>query len=351
MRRGGENAKKKIAARLFKKEFMQKAFIILLALGLDLIFGDPPNRFHPVVQMGNFLNVGRRRAPQRHRFWFGAGWTLAGAALFSIPWRFGACNARRTQHTTRKVSGIVLTTITIATSLKLVLSYRNLRRAVSEVGAALRADNLPEARRLLSWHLVSRDTGQLAAEEVAGAVIESLTENITDGLTAPLLAYAVGGLPLAWGYRFVNTTDSMWGYRNAEFEQLGKFAARLDDLFNWFPARLTGWLLVASAWLTGENGRQSAQTMLAQHCRTTSPNAGWTMAAAAGALEVTLTKQGVYALEGGRQPLTVSTLNRALRLADVAVGLAAASSLLLVFVVKTVQHSGSVAARSLGFGC
>ena len=134
-------------------------------------------------------------------------------------------------------------------------------------------DNLPEARRLLSWHLVSRNTSQLNIEEVAGAAIESLTENITDGLISPLLAYAVGGLPAAWGYRLVNTADSMWGYKNEEFEQLGKFPARLDDALNWLPARLTGWLIVASAWLTGENAKQSAQTMLAQHNRTASPNA------------------------------------------------------------------------------
>ena len=75
-------------------------------------------------------------------------------------------------------------------------------------------------------------------------------------VTAPLMAYSLAGLPAAWAYRFINTADAMWGYRTIEFEQLGKFAARLDDLVNWLPARLTAWLLVVSAWLAGEDAGQ-----------------------------------------------------------------------------------------------
>jgi adenosylcobinamide-phosphate synthase len=203
--------------------------------------------------------------------------------------------------------------------LKPVFAYRNLRRAVIEVGRALEADDLPEARRLLSWHLVSRDSGRLSEAEVAGAAVESLAENLTDSLTAPLLAYAAGGLPAAWAYRFVNTADAMWGYRNPEFEQLGKFPARLDDLLNWLPARLTGWLLVLAAWLAREDGRNAARTMLAQHKRTSSLNAGWTMSAMAGALGVTLSKEGVYKLTGGQTAPDGLTIRRALRVADICV--------------------------------
>ena len=320
---------------------MFKTLIILLALSLDLIFGDPPNRFHPVVLMGNFLSLGRRHAPQQHRFWFGVGWIVAGVALFasvmkvlSSGFRVQSSSSkvagsrvqgrrvekRNTQHVFR-FSFYILHFALLAALLKLVLSYRNLRRAVSDVAAALRVDNLPEARRLLSWHLVSRETSQLTAEEVAGAAIESLTENVTDSVIAPLSAYAVGGLPAAWGYRFVNTADAMWGYRNEEFEQLGKFPARLDDLLNWLPARMAGWLIVASAWLVGENSRQATKTMPNQHNQTTSPNAGWTMAAAAGALEVTLTKQDTYQLEGGQNSIGVTTIYRALQLTDVTIAL------------------------------
>lgn len=218
--------------------------------------------------------------------------------------------------------------------LKPVFAYRNLRRAVISVAEALALADLNKARRLLSWHLVSRDTSNLTGPEVAGAAIESLAENLTDSLTAPLLAYAGGGLAAAWAYRFINTSDAMWGYRTPEFEQLGKFPARLDDLLNWLPARLTGWLLVLAAWLAGEQAKGAAHTMLTQHQRTASPNSGWTMSAMAGALGVTLDKRGVYALAGGQEPLNVATIRRALRLADVCAGLVVVLAILVAGVVQ-----------------
>jgi adenosylcobinamide-phosphate synthase len=106
-----------------------------------------------------------------------------------------------------------------------------------------------------------------------------------------------------------------------EFEQLGKFPARLDDVLNWLPARLTGWLLVVAAWLTGEDAPGAARTMLAQHNQTDSLNAGWTMSAMAGALGVTLNKEGVYTLAGGTGRLHHLTIQRALQVANTAVGL------------------------------
>jgi adenosylcobinamide-phosphate synthase len=205
---------------------------------------------------------------------------------------------------------------------------------VAAVGQALAADNLPEARRLAGWHLVSRDTGQLSAEEVAGAAIESLAENITDSLAAPLLVYAVGGLPAAWAYRFANTADAMWGYRTVEFEQLGKFPARLDDLLNWLPARLAGWLIVAAAWLAGAPAGRAARVMLTQRRRTPSPNAGWTMSAMAGALGVILTKRGVYNLEGGPARPDVAAIQRALRLADLSAGLTVLAAVLAALAIR-----------------
>ncbi|MCB0196198.1 MAG: cobalamin biosynthesis protein CobD [Anaerolineae bacterium] len=359
---------------------MERLQTILFALGLDLLFGDPPNRFHPVVLMGNWLSWGRRIAPKNHRFWFGAAWTLLGIATFSLPWHliqrlfnrtttklrppgppkggekgqtppFGGIKGGRqlglrntrppsipnpqspvsslqspVSNLQSPISNYQLP-ITILHSLLSVLAltsifaYRNLRQSVLAVSQALAQNDLPEARRLTSWHLVSRDTSQLSAEEVAGAAIESLAENITDSVTAPLMAYSLGGLPAAWAYRFTNTNDAMWGYRTPEFEQLGKFAARLDDALNWLPARLTGWALVGAVRLNGRNSRHTAQVMLDQHDRTDSPNAGWTMSAMAGALDITLTKRGVYSLSGGSNAIDVAAMQQAIRLADTTVGI------------------------------
>jgi adenosylcobinamide-phosphate synthase len=295
-----------------------RLLIILLALALDLAFGDPPNRLHPVVLMGRWLGWGRHLAPTTGRFWFGAGWTLAGLALFSLPWP-SQRQPKWSAGPTRLISLLLA-----ALGLKAIFAYRSLRRVVREVGQALARNEIDEARRLTGWHLVSRDTGQLSEAEVAGAAIESLAENLTDSVTAPLLAFQLGGLGAAWGYRFINTADAMWGYRTPEFEQLGKFPARLDDLLNWLPARLTGWLLIAAAWLAGADGRGAQQTMLAQHDQVTSPNAGWTMSAMAGALGVVLSKRGVYALRGGPAEPGLTTIHQAVRIADITIGLSLA---------------------------
>ncbi len=320
---------------------MYKIFSILLALLIDLTLGDPPNRFHPVVLMGNWLTKGRHIAPSRRRFWFGFGWIMAGTALFAGPWwgfksktNKGTIRSQkcildslisplqpRIPFSTFQHLNIVVHIFITAIFLKPMFAYRNLRGNVAAVAEALATENLPKARQLAGWHLVSRDTSLLTSQEVAGAAIESLAENITDSVTAPLTAYAIGGLPAVWAYRFINTADAMWGYRTAEFEQLGKFPARLDDVLNWFPARMTAWLLVPAAWFAGENTAQAKNTMLAQHHLTSSPNAGWTMSAMAGALGVTLSKRGVYDLGGGPAELTTTTIRRAIKIADICVGL------------------------------
>jgi adenosylcobinamide-phosphate synthase len=129
----------------------------------------------------------------------------------------------------------------------------------------------------------------------------------------------------------------MWGYHTPEFEQLGKFPARLDDLLNWLPARLTGWLLVVAAGLAREDGRGAARTLLTQHHRTASPNAGWAMSAMAGTLGITLTKQDVYELVGGQAEADVSTIKRAVRVADICVGLSVTILIIVKLMGSTVR--------------
>jgi adenosylcobinamide-phosphate synthase len=300
---------------------MKRARSILLACVLDLSFGDPSNQFHPVSTMGRWLIIGRHIAPARYRFLFGLGWNLLGLGLFALPWTWLA-------RLTGRVPDVIIS-ITEAGLLKPTFAYRNLHQAVIDIQTALAANDLGKARRLLSWHLVSRDTSTLSAAEVAGAAIESLAEKLTDNLLAPLLAYALGGLPAAWTYRFANTADAMWGYRTEEFEQMGKFPARLDDVLNWLPARLMGWLIVAAAGLSGADPLGAARTMLGQYRRSTGSNAGWTTAAMAGALGITVDKRSTYTLSGGPATPDFATLTPALRLADLAAGLAVLAACLL----------------------
>jgi adenosylcobinamide-phosphate synthase len=268
-----------------------KLLILLMALLLDEAIGEPPNRWHPVVWMGKFITWLRKNAPKQGdklSFLYGGMITCGGAGLG------GLCGilVARLMHKLPSPFDVMAQ----AWLLKTTFSLRGLNRAAQEVEMALRADNLPEARRLLSWHLVSRDTSQLDSPHIAAAAIQSVAENTSDGIVAPLVWYAAGGIPAALIYRYINTGDSILGYRDAEREWLGKIPARTDDVLNFIPARLTALLFVAlrlSAW---KIWRHDAN-------QTASPNAGHPMSAMAGALDIESEKIGHYVLNAGaRQP-------------------------------------------------
>ncbi|MGQ9710199.1 MAG: adenosylcobinamide-phosphate synthase CbiB [Anaerolineae bacterium] len=276
---------------------------LLGAVALDVIAGEPQGLLHPVAWMGRYLDGWWRLRPPRgkvRQFLFGAAVVLIGLSLFGLPWWF-----LERAIPLRWLWGIPL--------LKVTFAVRALLSAGQEVQAALERGDVDEARRVVRWHLVGRETSQLPAPLVVSATVESLAENITDALTGPLFWFALLGLPGAWAYRFANTADAMWGYHQPDKEYVGKFAARLDDVLNWIPARLTAFLLVIAAALAGEDARNAWQTMWGQHRRTLSPNAGWTMSAMAGALNVSLEKVGQYRLEGGGGPRDAQTIARALR--------------------------------------
>ncbi len=294
------------------------AFItLLLALALDLFLSDPPNPVHPVAGMGAFIRWASECAPARGpalQFLYGLRLTFGGLILFTLPITALELLMKPYPWIAVGVNAILL---------KSAFSLRHLLEAGYEVEKALESGDLPEARRAVSWHLVSRDTRSLSEGLVASATVESLAENLTDSFIAPLLAFAVGGIPLAWAYRFINTADAMIGYRDERYEYLGKFAARLDDLLNWIPARLAGVLIVLSAPFAGGDGRNAWHMMVAQHAHPASPNAGWPMSAAAGALGVRLEKVGQYELNGSATlPLPITIL-RARRLVLVAAVLGA----------------------------
>jgi adenosylcobinamide-phosphate synthase len=214
-------------------------------------------------------------------------------------------------------------TIMRGMALKPSLSLGALIEAANKVRNELDRGRLNAARRALSRHLVSRDTSELSASEVAGAAIESVAENLSDSIVAPLLAYRAGGLTAAYVYRMINTADAMLGYRTPELEWYGKPAARLDDITNFVPARITATLICCAA-RTGRGSSRDALTVsLRDARRTPSPNAGWPMAAMAGALGIRLTKRGQYELnELGRAP-TAHDIKRSCMIALASAGLAA----------------------------
>ena len=287
------------------------AAALLLAVVLDRLAGEPPERVHPVVCMGQVLRWwGERLAPVVPRaddwkcFWSAAlVWCALAAMVFAIFW--GLQWAALQLHW-------LLATALLALLLKPLFAWRMLCDEVLAVEEAL-ARSLPEGRERLA-RLVSRDVAQLDALQVRESAIESLAENLNDSVVAPLFWFALLGLPGAALYRFANTADAMWGYpgmRGGRYWQwAGKWAARADDVLSWLPARITALLLALAA-------RGVPLPALARQARKTpSPNSGWPMAAMAMALGVRLAKPGVYALNGkGRDAGPLDT-RRAQKLAS-----------------------------------
>jgi adenosylcobinamide-phosphate synthase len=166
--------------------------------------------------------------------------------------------------------------------------------------------------------LVSRDTQGLPQPLLVSATVESVAESTGDSFVAPLFYFLLFGVPGAIAYRVVNTMDAMLGY-HGKYEYLGKFATKLDDVLNFIPARLSALLLVSAAFLSRRDARSSWQTVLNSHSRTESPNAGWPIAAVAGALNVQLEKRGYYRLGRAGVHLIPETIGDSLKLMHVAV--------------------------------
>lgn len=277
------------------QQIMAAAMAVLVALLLDRVWGEPPVYLHPVVLMGKLLGVcGAWVAPQHERGKDYKSFVLAAliwCALAALIFMLYALCQWLLPPTQWWWQGLV-----VGVLLKPMMSWRMLHSEVLAVEAALQ-QSLPAGRERLSW-LVSRDTTQLDAGVVRESAIETLAENLSDSVIAPLLWFALLGLPGAALYRFANTADAMWGYpgwrgqgtQRRYWQWAGKWAARVDDVLNWLPARITaGLLVVVAGGLSGKRLRRDAAV-------TPSPNGGWPMGAMAQALGVRLGKPGVYVL-------------------------------------------------------
>jgi adenosylcobinamide-phosphate synthase len=209
------------------------------------------------------------------------------------------------------------------------LATRSLHKESSLVASALRESDLALARRRLSL-IVSRQTSQLGETAILRALVETVSENISDAIVAPLFYLAIFGPAGALVYKAINTMDSMLGYKNERYRYFGSFAARADDAANWIPARISGWLLVCASALARTDWRAAARVMIRDAPKMASPNAGYPEAAAAGALGVQLGGTSLYfgqpvakpLLGDPVNPITLETYTRVIRLMYLASGLA-----------------------------
>jgi adenosylcobinamide-phosphate synthase len=289
--------------------------IFLGAYVVDIIVGDPRWLLHPVVIIGEFASFMERKIREYSRIdennpslppfikrsvrglldkkkggvilWaavviptFFITWGIVEGSFF-ITFRFGT------------IMSILIASFTLAT--------RSLYDESKTVIDSLNRGNIEEARKNLSM-IVGRDTENLDEKEIIRAVIETVSENLSDGIVAPLFYLAIGGPALAMTYKAVNTLDSMVGYKNERYGDIGWFSAKMDDIFNWIPARLTGALIVIASFILRYNWRDSWKIMRRDGHNHSSPNSGIPEAAVAGSLSIQLGGKIQYFGEGADKP-------------------------------------------------
>ena len=285
---------------------------------VDWVLGEPPRLLHPVVWMGRSVKAAERCVRSR-----APGVELAAGTVIALalPCAF-AGGAAIVQRTLARWPFVAF--VAAVWMLKSTIALRALGTAARDVRDALRGGDLRAARRGLG-SLCSRDASGLDEAGLVAGAVESVAENASDSVVAPLFYFAFVGLPGAAFYRMVNTLDAMIGY-HGRYEYLGKAAARLDDLLNVVPARLTAAFLLAAGAVLGHDVRRGWRVLRRDGGKTESPNAGRPMATMAGLLGVELEKQGHYRLGDRVEPLDAKKIDGAWRLVVVASGLALAAT-------------------------
>ncbi|MDE1816835.1 MAG: cobalamin biosynthesis protein [Patescibacteria group bacterium] len=285
-------------------------FSIVFAVTLDLVLGDPKNRYHPTawigILIGKLAPLARSDSPHFEK--------LAGVILVVSITALVVALAYSVDHTLAYVDNLDLNGIfkvlvltasasAIGLLLKTTIAIKGMQRHASQIMDSLSKNDLDGAREKLSM-IVKRNTKNLDRQHIISATLESISENIVDGITGPLFYFAFFGLAGAFAYRAVNTADSMIGYKTDLFRNLGWFGANCDKVLNFVPSRLTSMIMVLASIIVGCNWRHSAEVMKRDGPKTESPNAGYPMATMAGALGVKFEKLDHYILGDGSTEFT-----------------------------------------------
>ncbi len=290
---------------------VESLIIVGFTLILDFVFGDPKNRYHPTAWIGGLIAkltpLGQNPNQKLEK--------IGGIFVVTIPVGIVVTlllildlgiSFLLTDWIILIVSVVIGTLL-----LKTTIAIKGMERYAMAVVESLEMDNLDSARENLSM-IVKRNTSNLDKNHVISGVLESVSENTVDGITGPLFYYAIFGLPGAFVYRIINTADSMIGYKNNIFKDLGWFAANCDTILNYIPSRLTGLVMIISAAILQNNWKESYKIMIRDGKKTDSPNAGYPMAALAGALDTKFEKVNHYKLGSGELILTKDHVHSAI---------------------------------------
>ena len=295
---------------------LESIIVIGFAILLDLTFGDPKNRYHPTAWIGNLIGIITTRMKNENFILekFGGIFIvlipvcISVIVLSSLNFSIDLISVESLSILISIISGIVL--------FKMTIAIKGMEKHALAVLDSIQKNNLDQARTNLSM-IVKRNTKNLDKNHILSGTLESLSENIVDGITGPMFYFAIFGLPGAFVYRIINTVDSMVGYKTQMFKNLGWFGANCDNILNYIPSRLTGLTIVLGSMLLGHDWKNCYEIFKRDGKKTDSPNAGYPMAAFAGALGTKFEKLEHYSLGTGENEITSKKVKDAITLMKV----------------------------------
>jgi adenosylcobinamide-phosphate synthase len=276
---------------------------------IDILLGDPPNKYHPVAWLGKLIGVfvpklkDKKKSEKKEKL----KGTIFATSLIVI---FGLTIHFAVSGTLHLFGGLAII-ITSTLILKVTIAIRGMEKHIEEIVYDLEAKNLKNAQRKLSM-IVRRETNQLDEQHILSGMIECVGESIVDGIISPLFYYTFFGPAGAFVYRIINTLDSMIGYNDSYYKNIGWMSAKLDTCANSIPARITAIQIVISAKMIGADWENSFCILGRDHDKTLSYNAGYPMAAMAGALRIKLEKIGQYSLGNEYEPASIEKCKMAM---------------------------------------
>jgi len=294
----------------------ESILIVIFAVVLDLLVGDPKNKFHPTSWIGSLIAklvpIIQNKSPQREKL----GGIILVILLTTLVTTLLVFLDVAIQNIAFDFIGIVVSVIVGMILLKTTIAIRGMEKHAMAVMESIERNDLDAARNNLSL-IVKRNTKNLDKNHVLSGTLESISENTVDGVTGPLFYFAFFGIPGAFIYRIINTIDSMIGYKTSIFTNVGWFGANCDKILNYLPSRITCLMMVLGAMILGKDWKKSYKIMKRDGKNTESPNAGYPMAALAGALGTRFEKIDHYSVGEGNIEITKSHLRSAIALMKV----------------------------------
>lgn len=294
----------------------ESILVVALALILDLLVGDPKNKFHPTAWIGTLIAklvpYAKNQSPNKEKI----GGIIIVVTVTALITTMLVFLYLAIPNISVEFVAIISSVIIGIILLKTTISIHGMEEHAMKVMVSIEKNDLETARTNLSM-IVKRNTKDLDKNHVLSATLESISENTVDGVTGPLFYFSFFGLPGAFIYRIVNTIDSMIGYKTNLFRNVGWFGANCDKVLNYLPARITSIVMILGAMILGHDWRKSFQIIKRDSKNTESPNAGYPMAALAGALGTRFEKINHYSVGEGNLVLTKTHLRSAIVLMKV----------------------------------